>query len=37
MIIGITVSLGVVAVGIAIVACCLVQMVADDREGGSNG
>jgi hypothetical protein len=32
MLIGITVSLCVVAVGIAIVACCLVQMVADDRE-----
>ena len=32
MIIGIAVSLCVVAVGIAIVACCLVQMVADDRE-----
>ena len=30
--IGIAVSLCVVAVGIAIVACCLVQMVADDRE-----
>jgi hypothetical protein len=37
MIIGMTISLCVVAVGIAIVACCLVQMVADDREGGSNG
>jgi hypothetical protein len=29
---GITVSLCVVAVGLAIVACCLVQMIADDRE-----
>jgi hypothetical protein len=32
MIIGMTISLCVVAVGIAIVACCLVQMVADNRE-----
>jgi len=32
MIIGMTISLCVVAVGIAIVACCLVQMVADDQE-----
>ena len=32
MTLAITVSLCVVAVGIAIVASCLVQMVSDDRE-----